>query len=288
MRVFGLLFFFLALPLWGETQLTTQLHEVDYGNEPGDEILVLLTSGHVAKVPQKDKAILIRINAAKAKDKWFTITLDDQRYITGLESALPPHPGAVENLFKRLDQTDDTYVPTTVESMERAQKYHREGRRNPKESQCFNRAIVWGHEWWKKHSLKSMKILIFFTRNYIRRYDFEWWFHISPYIHVMENGKVVERVMDLKYTSRPLEFRKWTDIFMKNNAECPVITKYSEYADYPYSGECFIIRTNMYTYQPADLQMLEAWGYKKDRFNMDEVKGAYLEAFDVQLYQGEI
>jgi hypothetical protein len=36
----------------------------------------------------------------------------------------------------------------------------------------------------------------------------------------------------------------------------------------------------MYTYQPADIQMLEAWGYNKTNWNMDEVRQAYLEAFD--------
>jgi hypothetical protein len=36
----------------------------------------------------------------------------------------------------------------------------------------------------------------------------------------------------------------------------------------------------MYTYQPADLQMNEAWNYVKEDFLIDEVKQAYLEAFD--------
>jgi hypothetical protein len=62
-----------------------------------------------------------------------------------------------------------------------------------------------------------------------------------------------------------------------------VITKYSDYADNPYTGECYLQRTNMYTYQPADLQMNEAWGYEKTNWNMTEVRQAYLEAFDEQL-----
>lgn len=70
---------------------------------------------------------------------------------------------------------------------------------------------------------------------------------------------------------------------MRNKAECKVITKYSDYADYPYTGQCYLMRTNMYTYQPADLEMNEAWGYKKDAFIMDEVRGAYLEAYDIRL-----
>src|SRR5690606_29330817 len=123
------------------------------------------------------------------------------------------------------------YVPTTVESMEVAKKYHKEARLYAKDSQCFNRAMVWSYEWWKKHSLKSNKILIYWTRTYIRRYNFQWWFHIAPLLNVMDNGKVVERVMDIKYTRGPLSIQKWTDIFMRNDAVCQVISKYSEYAD---------------------------------------------------------
>ncbi len=172
------------------------------------------------------------------------------------------------------------YVPTTIADMKLAQKYFKEARYNPKDSQCFNRAHVWSYEWWRKHSLRSNKILIYFTRNYIRRYNFEWWFHIAPLVHVMENGKVVERVMDVKYSSRPTEVQKWANIFLRNDAPCTVITKYSDYADYPYTGECYFQRANMYTYQPADLQMNEAWGYTKNSFLMNEVRQAYQEAFD--------
>jgi hypothetical protein len=93
--------------------------------------------------------------------------------------------------------------------------------------------------------------------------------------------------MDVKYTSGPLEFRTWTNIFMNRDPECPVITKFSEYADNPYLGDCYIQRTNMYTYQPADLQMYEAWDYKKDNFVMDEVRQAYLEAFNERLSESE-
>jgi hypothetical protein len=96
----------------------------------------------------------------------------------------------------------------------------------------------------------------------------------------MDEGKVVERMMDVKYTRGPIDFRRWTNIFTNRDPECPVITKFSDYADNPYIGDCYIQRTNMYTYQPADLQMYEAWNYVKDKFLMTEVKQAYLEAFD--------
>lgn len=284
MRVFGLLFCFLSLPLFAGTQLTTQIHDIDYGKTVQDEILVFLTSGHVVKVKREDQALLKKFTADKSARRWFDFKMDDDRFITEMnvtESPVP-EPQEDEKFFTPMNMTS-SYVPTTIKDMDTAKKYFKEARYNPKDSQCFNRAMVWSYEWWRKHSLKSNKILIFFTRTYIRRYNFEWWFHIAPYVHIKDGNKVVERVMDVKYGRGPLEFGKWTNLFMRNDAPCPMITKYSEYADYPYTGECYIIRTHMYTYQPADLQMYDSWGYVKEKFNMDEVRGAYLEAFDERI-----
>ena len=258
-------------------EITTKIHDIDYGNRQDDEVLVLLTSGHVAKVNQSNPYLLSDFSQ-KNKDQWFTISLDDDRVITEVVPAEAPFEKSYAKHTHGM--SFQNYVPTTIASMDIAKKYLREGRLNSKDSQCFNRAMVWSYEWWRKHSLKSNKILIYFTRTYIRRYNFEWWFHIAPYVHVMEDGKVVERVLDVKYTSGPRSFKEWTDIFVNKDPACRIITKFSDYADYPYTGDCYIQRTNMYTYQPADLQMNEAWGYTKTTFNMDEVRGAYLEAFD--------
>lgn len=282
MRFLRLLCFLISSSLAAKTTITAQIYEIDYGTKNNDDTLLFLSTGKVGKIGLYDREKLFFLNKVDIKNKWFIITMDGDRFITKITETDPVYLPFNESFFEERELKNYTYIPTTVENMKVAHKYHRNGRRTHKEeTQCFNRAMIWSYEWWKNHSLRSMKIFIFFSRNYIRRYDFEWWFHVAPYIHVMDDGKVVERVMDLKYTNRPLNFRNWTDIFMKNNAECNVITKYSEYADYPYSGECFLQRTNMYTYQPADLQMFEAWNYRKDKFIYNEVKGAYLEAFDI-------
>ncbi len=278
MRVFGLLALILSLPLMAWTELTTQIHDIDYGDYPSDEILVLLKTGLVAKVRKSNPLILNDFMKVVSRHKWYMVRIDKNRYIETIKETIGPikKTGHTVNFFETLQD----YVPTTVANIDLAKKYHRKARYNPKESQCFNRAMVWTYEWWKKHSLKSNKLLIFFTRTYIRKYNFEWWFHIAPYVHVMDNGKVVERVLDVKYTNGPRDFQNWANIFLRNDAPCPMITKFSEYADHPYTGSCYFQRTHMYTYQPADLQMYEAWNYQKTNFNMDEVRGAYLEAFD--------
>lgn len=282
MRVFGLLMCFLSLSAIAETKLTTKIYDIDYGTKDGDDVLVFLTSGHVAKLNHSNMGLLPDNNKSFVNNDWYEIRMDSNRYIIkATRTEEPAFAAGVANLKGFLQQEE--YIPTTVESMDVAKKYHREGRLYAKDSQCFNRAMVWSYEWWKKHSLKSNKILIYWTRNYIRKYNFEWWFHIAPLINVMDNEKVIERVMDIKYTKGPLSIQKWTNIFMKNDAVCQVITKFSEYADHPYMGDCYLQRTNMYTLQPADLQMEESWGYKKTNFIMEEVRGSYLEAFNERI-----
>lgn len=280
MRVICILSFLIfSFSAFANITLQTKVHDIDYGSQPTDEILIFFNSGHVAKISEDNLKLLKLMTEDKGvKVPWLEFELDNDRNVLGFKII----PDVYTDQSPKLTSENATYIPTTVASMEVAKKYFKEAPLNPKDSQCFNRAMVWSHGWWKNHSTKSMKLYIFFTRSYIRKYNFEWWFHVAPYFHIMDNGKVVERMMDIKYSSRPLPFRDWSNLFMKNDAQCPVITKYSEYADYPYTGDCFILRENMYSYQPSDLQMNEAWGYVKDKFNMDEVRAAYLEAFDIK------
>jgi hypothetical protein len=275
---FGFLLWLISIPVLATTEISSSIYEIDLASDAQGVNLILLTNGKVVKMRNEKSDLLENLLVSKKSQQTYSFVIDEDRFIIEAK----PIPSLLKlNLNPNAQFTDTfTYVPTTIASMDIARKYFREARYNPKESQCFNRAMVWTYEWWRRHSLKSNKILIYFTRSFIRRYNFDWWFHIAPYVHVMENGVVVERVLDVKYAHGPLEFRKWTNLFTKRSPECPIVTKFSDYADYPFTGDCFIQRTNMYTYQPADLQMNEAWNYVKEDFILDEVKQAYLEAFD--------
>ena len=275
---FGFLLWLISIPVLATTEFSSSIYEIDLATDNQNVNLILLTNGKVVKMPTKKSEMLEGLIESKNRHQKYNFIIDDDRFIIEAKPITSP---LKFNLNQNAEFTAEfSYVPTTIASMDIARRYFQEARYNPKESQCFNRAMVWTYEWWRRHSLKSNKILIYFTRSFIRRYDFDWWFHIAPYVHVIDNGTVVERVLDVKYGHGPMEFRKWTNLFTKRSPECPVVTKFSDYADYPFTGDCFIQRTNMYTYQPADLQMNEAWNYVKEDFVLDEVKQAYLEAFD--------
>jgi hypothetical protein len=87
--------------------------------------------------------------------------------------------------------------------------------------------------------------------------------------------------MDVKYARGPIKFSDWTNIFMRDSAPCPLITNYTEYANYPELGSCFILKTSMYTYQPLDLENFDRFSWAKNKWIDSEVRGAYLEAFDL-------
>src|SRR6478735_7165038 len=91
MRVFGLLFCFLSLPLLAATELTTKIYDIDYGFKADDDVLVLLTSGHVAKLRQSSDLLSNKMDMKKG---WFKVTMDDDRFITELEPTTSPEPEA--------------------------------------------------------------------------------------------------------------------------------------------------------------------------------------------------
>lgn len=278
--VFSFLF---ALPAIASRQITTQIHEVDVGTRVGDEVLVFLKSGDVARLRKWDLEKVNTLQSLKSRDQWLTFSIDNNRFIKRITSTSAP---IQLKSTESVNLEDANYTPTTVANMKLATSYIAESRHVTKEeTQCFNRAMVWTYEWWRKHSLRSKKVFVFWPKEYVRRYSFKWWFHVSPYVHVMDSdGVVKERVLDVKWLSRPYQLQDWADYHSSHDVKCRVVEKYSDYADHPFDTDrCYFIRANMYTWQPADLEMNEAWGYTKSAFNMDEVRAAYLEAFDITL-----
>jgi hypothetical protein len=275
----GILCFVLSSPAWSFTTITTQVFKLDQGRKIDEETLIYLASGLIAKLDFADKENLEYFQQAYANKAWLNIKLDHHRRVIAIAAA----PATFEQ--PKLDTMKGLvdYRPTLINSPDTAQRIFKQARYNPKESQCHNRAHVWAYEWRANHNLFTSKAWIFFTRKYIRKYDFEWWFHVSPYFHILDGGKVWERVADVKFARTPIKLKQWTDIFMRNNAHCPVVSKYSEQAKHPESGWCFIIKSSMYYYRPLDLERLEKDGTQRNVWHPLEVRQAYKEAFDIEL-----
>lgn len=94
------------------------------------------------------------------------------------------------------------YEPTILPGLSSARAiFKRMNRKWTRDSECFNRAHIWNYEEFKRSGLKSNKVFIFFTKRYIRKYKFHWWFHAIPTVLIKHRGKVVERALDRRYAT---------------------------------------------------------------------------------------
>jgi hypothetical protein len=281
MRIFFFLLFILSLPTWAETHIISRVQDIDFGKAPDEEVLVFLETGHVAKV--KDWKIIAPLSKSNKFEDWWKITLDKKRHIINLEPTVSPQTEGIQTSLIKLQ---NPYEPTVLQSTNLSKKYFNESRFSRGESQCYNRAHIWSYELWKKHGVKSMKIFLFFSRKYIRAYNFEWWFHVAPMVIAKDWFATTEQVLDPRFIRSPRDVNWWTGKFVHSGTPCKVITKYSEYADFPYSQDCYVLKASMYTYQPLDLERLEVWGTQKNNFTSLDLTWAYRDGFNIE-YHGE-
>jgi hypothetical protein len=267
------LLLFATTSVLGESSFITRIHDIDYGKD-GEEDLVLLTNGQVLKLSPGPQKSLMDIEFARKAESKIHITFDDKRLIQDVRLLPQERPS--------LEPQTSTYIytPTIIPDMILARQYFHEARYNSKESQCFNRAHVWAYEWFLKHQLYSNKTWLFFTRKYIRKFAFEWWFHVAPSVVVMENDQPRHKIMDIKYSRQPQDIKRWTDIFMRNDATCPMVKTYSDYANYPETGWCYTMRTSMFYFQPFDVEVMETWGIQKANWFEPEIKQSFKDALD--------
>lgn len=263
-----------SLSVMADTEFISRIHDIDYGIN-GEETLIFLESGHVTKL--QNKSLLFGL---KKKTNW-KFTIDKSHTIIDMQMTDEKSDEQVQSL-------PEPYNPTVVSSGRDAKYYFNQSRISRGETQCFNRAHVWAYELWKKHQVKSQKIFLFFSRKYIREHNFGWWFHVAPMLIVDEwLGGKTEKVVDPRYITAPRSIDWWIGKFVSGDLTCPEIKKYSEYADYPYSENCYILKAPMYIHQPLDLEMLEVWGVQKNDFARLDLEIAYKEAFQMD-YAGEL
>jgi Glutaminase len=274
--------FFLFLPLMclAQTTFQTQVKDIDHGDQLSDEILVLLSNGRVAKLSPIDPVRLKFLQDSKDRGDLIAITVDKGRVIQNMKFLKEISTKTPGDFYQF---SFGVYVPSVVPGINMARSLFMDARKNEKESQCYNRAHIWSYEWRLRHRIYSSKVWVYFTRKYIRKFNFEWWFHVAPFMLVNEEGQVHEHVMDIKYARGPIPVQRWTDIFLRNDAVCPVVEKYSDQANYPEANWCYLMKSSMYHYQPIDLENFERFGTERFVWSGPELRGAYLEAFDITI-----
>lgn len=266
--------------LWAINYVSTQIYDIDMGKKDEDP-LIFLANGQVVTIPSISPSSLKYLQAAVINKSWLTFHLGNNREVLGIDPAVPP-PLKWKGFTERKASME--FRPSILPNMEMANQLFNEARSNARnESECFNRAHAWAYEWRIKNQLYSSKTWLFFTRRYIRKYKFDWWFHVAPMVHVVDNGIVKERIMDIKYSRGPSDLKRWTNIFIRDRSDCPVVDKYSEHANHPESGFCFVMKSSMYYYQPVDLERLELLDDVRGHWDEVEVRKAFKDAFDEEL-----
>lgn len=257
--------------------LISRIENIDYPDNMSEDILIYLSTGQIGKVSHSFINLLSEIHQAKQNQQWLKITINKRLEITDVENTQAPATSSLKSITAIQE-----FIPSVLKAPDWANRYFRESRIKHKESQCFNRAHIWSYEWYKKRNFYSSKVFLFFTRKFIREHNFEWWFHVAPYVHVAFGNEIKERVMDMKYTKTPSTILQWVKHFIKEeDPKCLTVQTYSDFANYPENGNCYLMRTSMYYYWPLDLENEELNGTIKTQWIEEEVKSAYLEAFDI-------
>jgi hypothetical protein len=267
------MFRLLALALLTLNCFAVELEVSSTGKQDGGPLLLKFSDGRVGFLDEASSEDL----AGKIVD----VELDENHRVRTLR-VLGTAPAA-SPMKLLLESPDFDYRPTVFASYADTQRQLDTFSRNYlPDSQCYDRSHVWVYSQNYYFGHKLMKAFLFFSDDYIRRYNHRWWFHTAPYAVLRMNNQLTERVLDAGFSRYPLQWKIWTDLFMKNKVNCKVISKYSEYSTRPGEDDCYLIKAHMYFWQPKDLEAFELSGIQKTKFIDWEIRHSLREAFGIQ------
>lgn len=200
----------------------------------------------------------VNINFSEVNGEAFinSITPDDAR-------------GEDVDFFTRNERRD--LAPTDVGGMEQVQRlFGLQNDGDKSRSQCFKRAHMWAYDMWVREGIIGQKIFIFYSKRYIQLEEFDWWFHVAP---VVTSGGV-EYVMDKTFLDKPVTIPEWKQKFMKASVTCDMIEKYDQYESRPWNRLCFLMKTPMWYFRPADIRARDYDGIEKNNWAIMELQDA--------------
>ena len=267
MRIFsvGLILTLFGTSAFAET-IVDNIHSVIPG-ESGEEHLVYLENGRVIFI---DPDQFHQDEFQPGMRAEFSI---DKKYRLEEVEPLEEIKSKSQNYLSEI-LTEES--PTILGSYSEAQSIFRKMNRSYyNKSECTDRAHVWSYEEWRRQGLISRKVFMFFTRTYIRRYNYGWWFHVSPYTLVKNGDKVTEYVMDRRFNSSPRTMKNWSDGFIYSRKECPVTTYHNYRANNNGPEHCYHVKSHMYNRLPLHVEGEERGRAPKTQFSNSEVNFSY-------------
>lgn len=128
-----------------------------------------------------------------------------------------------------------------------------------------------------------MKVFLFFTESYIRRYRFNWWFHVTPATFV--SNLKSPRTLDRRYTTGPRQTKTWSDIFIRSKRTCKEVEKFDDFWLNQQKEDCYHIHASMYYVIPRDLEKRDLSGLEKTEFIESQIRLAYMNGFSREMPQ---
>lgn len=253
---------------------TSTIHSIDQGhlNEPH---LIRFDNGRSSFISSEKSALLAILTRSFDQSEPLKLTINKHNEIIS---------ATAHSDFKSFGEEEKSlhdkniFTPSVLQKNSDALKVFRKMRRDYSVAgECFNRAHVWSYEEFKRTGLNSMKVFMFFTEKYIRKYKFNWWFHVTPAVYVSNTKSL--KTLDRRYTSGPRQPKTWSDSFIKSKRRCKEVTKFDDFWLNQEKEDCFHIISSMYYVIPRDLEKRDFTGIEKTDFIEKEIRRAYRNGF---------
>lgn len=260
---------------FAKEQVNSSILQIENDDGGATTHRIYLSSGEILKTD--NKKIIIALRNHFLKSHLLSFQFDDHHLLLSYEK-LEYKKNFLKNISKL---ADEEYSPSHLSEGESEElfKSFRKGARSY--SQCFNRAHVWVYESKKALEVNSMKVFLFFTKKFIREYDYKWWFHVAPAIYLKKITQNKLSILDPYFSSSPLPLNEWIHLFIPKNIKCPEISTYSQYEEGQEDESCFTFEVPMYYLQPLDLKALEERSEVKNSWKKNEIKRSYRNGFGI-------
>lgn len=251
----------------------SSVHSIDYGKADQDH-LIRFDNGRVSFLnPEKNK-LLTMIELNSRNQTILKIKTNDRNQISSIVITDDKYHNEVDNPL-----SSTPYTPAVVKNTNEALKIHNKMRKDyTRNGECFNRAHIWAYEEYNRSKLNLMKIFMFFTTRYIRKYKYHWWFHVTPMVYVGNLNS--PRTLDRRYTSGPRQTKTWSNTFIKSKRTCKIVKKFDDYYLNQQKEDCYHIYSSMYYVIPRDLEKRDLTGVEKSEFIEKEIKRGYRNGFN--------
>lgn len=249
------------------------VHSIEYGKNDEDH-LIRFDSGRVSWLKAKNNKLLNMIELNDRDQKILKITFDEKNHIIRIVQTNETY-----HIEDNSALSSEPYTPAVVKNTNEALKIFNKMRKDyARNGECYNRAHIWTYEEFNRSKLNLMKIFMFFTTRYIKKYKYHWWFHVTPMVYV--GSLQSPRTLDRRYTSGPRQTKTWSDTFIKSKRTCKIVKKFDDYFLNQKSQDCYHMYSSMYYVIPRDLEKRDLTGTEKSEFIEREIKRGYRNGFN--------